>query len=791
MRVAIVGFVLFVLGAAAFWAWRTAVPATGLPNDGSAAGNVAAANVDERGVDGQHAAAASQAHDPTPTTSERTAVAIDPEHAATYRFVVVDEDHRPLPDVEVSWLDNPAAVVHSGADGRVRLPVRKGEPFYLLRFELGPRHRQHHRLPPDDDESEVMLRAAGVVRARCIDHDTSAPIAGVLVQHHHISCKQCEPDTARTGDDGRFELPAVTRGANVAFAFEVDGYAHQYALQTFPGSGEPVDCEFRLRRGVVVAGRFVDLETREPVAGAVVRKEGRELARSAADGTFSMRLLPDVDGGITAHVNLDGYCEHLWTFTEGTAPTPYPLVRSVSVTGTVRSEAGGAVAGARVFATEVEKGHPAGLPERCTVRRANPNQRTASDAQGKFALHGFVPTSMAGFVVRHDDYVGWSDRVAVPLPQTEPVVLTLKGAARPQPAGYGSIRGTWTVNGQPGTGSIAWQAAGRRGGARVGTDGTFALDDVPVGEVLLRATSNRYDRVSGGLLDRVRVERTLQLDAGAPHDLELTLTIEEHTVTGRVTRADGSAVVSQAVSAVGGTEFASSTRTDAEGRFSLLVPAFVQAVDVSAGRDCEPQQREAAPGATDVDFVAPLAGQLRYRIRNAEGRQVSPELTLTRIGGDESAAPSHELSMHDSPGPDGFRTTTLPFGTYDATISRRGFAPTQRRITIGHEAATIDATLSAGHTATVRLANDAAEPPPGLRVLLLIEGIDERVSLRSYLAVARSAPLTRDGNPLPNLPDGIHRLQASDASLELVPNTIEIRSADVELDLHWRKAEGR
>jgi len=147
---------------------------------------------------------------------------------------------------------------------------------------------------------------------------------------------------------------------------------------------------------------------------------------------------------------------------------------------------------------------------------------------------------------------------------------------------------------------------------------------------------------------------------------------------------------------------------------------------------------------------------------------------------------------HDAPGPDGYRLLTAPRGDWDLLVTAPGFAPMRRPVTIEEHTA-VDVELARGVSVTLRLASDAAPTGP-LHVQLVDQVLGER--LREYTPMmqlaARAVTLDHAGAAIRHVAAGRHQLRlVADDDLELVPDTVEVTTADVTVELRWRRRDGR
>jgi hypothetical protein len=230
-------------------------------------------------------------------------------------------------------------------------------------------------------------------------------------------------------------------------------------------------------------------------------------------------------------------------------------------------------------------------------------------------------------------------------------------------------------------------------------------------------------------------------------------------------------------------------RTDDDGGYELRMPRALPAVTITVHIDAEPAERTVAPGATGVDFVLPLVGELRYRVRAGDRLVARAQATLIRDG-PNGIRPHH---AHDAPDPDGYRRLSAPHGDWDLLVTAPGFAPVRRPVTIGEHTA-IDVELAPGVSITLRLASDAPAPAEPLHVQLVDQVLGER--LREYTPAMRLADravvLDHTGAAIHHVAAGRHRLRlVANDDLELVPAAVEVTTADVTVELRFRRRDGK
>ncbi len=226
---------------------------------------------------------AGSAVDAPATGALRGRVVAPPGSAQPERFVVTLLREVRLPDVS-----QPERHAFDAEDGRFEIsPVDPGT--YRVFVEARGFAVWHVPSPlafeaGSTRDVEVVLDRGAVVRGRVVDADTRAPIEGAVVLSETDAPSQIVPfDTdvewmrdwlalARSGPDGRFEFPALSRGAHVLRATRVGfgaGWSQRLDLRDGSEAPAPVDVEIALAPGGTVFGRVAHDDGR-PRAGAIV-----------------------------------------------------------------------------------------------------------------------------------------------------------------------------------------------------------------------------------------------------------------------------------------------------------------------------------------------------------------------------------------------------------------------------------------------------------------------------------------------------------------------------------------
>ncbi|MBL8732787.1 MAG: carboxypeptidase regulatory-like domain-containing protein [Planctomycetes bacterium] len=737
-------------------------------------------------------ASASAAIDATTTTGattstdaeanvDRTAAAH--EAAAPSPFVRVrvrDADRKPIEGATVeTFADSNPGRVETRADGWATLAVAPGKGELRLLVRAGDRHRQLQtsRRP----ELTVTLPWAGPLHGRVVDNLSGAPIASATVTLSHDTCAKCDADRRLTAPDGTFLLPAAPRNEALEFVFEHADYPRQTLRLQIPGRGEPLTHTFVLERGEVVAGRCVELDSRRPIHEAEVLIGGDTIAKTNVDGTFRALVRADPEFGVRLQLRRQGYCALVVTVTP---PQPddqveYPLPRALELRGRVRTPQGEPLAGASVRAS---RDHDSKLPPgaaRNSRIEDNGMISAKADADGNFVLSDLVPGAsyrVWARLVDHQPPAGQprAGQSFVPTPDAAPLDLQLERIAA---AGSATITGTFRLNGKPSAGVLQYEFGKETRWASIDPEGAFKIERLPAGKLRLIATTQNYQRTTEAGL---RVEREVELHADEALALTLDLTIEEATIRGRVTEADGTPVVEHAVwfSAAQG-DFGASVETDEAGNYELRAPTCLPEVVVGCERA---KSRDAvAPGATGVDFVLGPRGTLWVRATREDGMLADASFAVRAADGRY-----FQRTSASAPDPDGYLTLPATPGPIQLFVSAPDCVPQLLSVNVT-TGSRLDVRLQRGTTVTIKLAKDHPEGDVPY-VELLDANLGDLAAVPRWslgMRVNRSCTPTAEGKVLRGVAPGRHSLQMR-GRFEPVPAFVEVGTAPVTVEVSWR-----
>jgi len=211
--------------------------------------------------------------------------------AGHLRGRVLAADGRPVAGSEVRALSDRTvlATVVADEEGAFRIgPLRPGEILLVARSGgLASDVEGPIPLAPGEELGGLTLHLApgGSLAGRILDAETAAPLEGAAVRAAGL--------LSRTDALGRFAFEGLTPG-EIVLQVRAEGYEPRDERLSI-GSGPTSGVEFRLAKGVRLAGRVVDAAGR-PAPGATIfasayRLHGsdrRPAGRAGGDGTFAV-----------------------------------------------------------------------------------------------------------------------------------------------------------------------------------------------------------------------------------------------------------------------------------------------------------------------------------------------------------------------------------------------------------------------------------------------------------------------------------------------------------------------
>ena len=439
----------------------------------------------------------------------------------TIRGTVLDPTGRPAPGVVVKA--SPAArsgrgiafsesleTARSGDDGAFTLAgLEPGQYELSASAEDGATAREVVESGAEEPV-ELRLEGGGAISGRVVSEDGS-PVPGASVAGFGGSDVQLEP--VPVDGSGAFTMPKVAPGQYRVWA-SAEGWA-QAQGQAVVESGRTATIELTLKRGGTVNGRVLGLTTAEISRCQVFSRGAR--TQPAPDGSFTLTGVPLGRGEVGAFV--------LPESKRRTAPVEIAAVdRPVSV----ELDFGH---GARLFGSVRRRGAPvaSAIVEAAGGGGAGSGATTTSDAQGQWELAGVEPGRVEVRVL---------DRQSRVLAARE---LDVSGDARVDlEIQGGTLRGTVVT--LPDRAPLAGAKVTAEGGGappvtrNAGTDqrGAFTVEDLPDGDVVVRAEAEGYAPAEARASVSMGVGRELSLALEAEKRLRLLLREEDGSAPDQV-----------------------------------------------------------------------------------------------------------------------------------------------------------------------------------------------------------------------------------------------------------------
>jgi protocatechuate 3,4-dioxygenase beta subunit len=445
------------------------------------------------------------------------------------------------------------------------------------------------------------------------------------------------PSLAVSGADGAFKFDGL-EGASFLVRIEAKGFAPAFADKVPAGAS----LSLKLKPGLPVVGRVLDLTTQKPVAGARVgalehdaEAFGRDAAHAATtadDGTFSIAdCAPGVvvlDAIAPAHARARLENVVVRPLRQDEAPKPEAntlyLRPGGRLAGRVVGSDGKPVQDAVVLATASEGAIFA------MMREAPPAVRT--DASGRFDFDGLVAGNRWTI---HARKAGLADGEAAPVAvegSTDRSDLEIK-----LESGATLTFRLLTADDLPVTdldvslrpGGAQGGAGARRGRAFGGPNGQDVGPDQIVpgadGKVTVKNLEPALVDVTVSPTDYADVTReAVRLKSGETVDLGTLRVKEAKSIAGRVSDATGQPVVGATVSSFwfdGGNPHSRETHTKADGHYRLsgLGTEPVRDLSVNADGFASGHREGATPGDNAVDFTLDRLGSVAGKVLLPDG----------------------------------------------------------------------------------------------------------------------------------------------------------------------------
>lgn len=420
----------------------------------------------------------------------------------------------------------PLGTVNSDSAGRFTLEVPKEYAVADVMIQANGYAPVATRIANDDELGGVLLTQAPTIHGTIKTGGT--PVANATVALYGQGGSLASEYITRTDEQGRYSAPDPSKWASRVIVIHPD-YA---ILDEQFNAGSKKGPDFTLNAGVKIDGKVVDQDGTTAAGDAQVLVDGWQLAKTAADGTFTVAHAPKEWELVEAR---SGFKAAQRAHASGALTLK--LVRTATVAGTAKDvKTQLPLAGVRVAAA------PAGRFGRAAV------SDTFTDAKGNYSIAGLPPgaydlrTLRPGFLI--------NDVSAVTVRSGETAQRPLYGTARAR------VVGTVTNDDkQPVAAARVTAQQGSRmdtfvmlGGFRPGgsdgytaPDGRFVLRSVePDADIYVGATKRGYPSAKSPVMKLAAGERKSGVVLTIPRGL---------TVTGRVTDKENKPLSGVAVDA--------------------------------------------------------------------------------------------------------------------------------------------------------------------------------------------------------------------------------------------------
>lgn len=655
----------------------------------------------------------------------------------------------------------------------------------------------------------------GSPRVLTVSGPQGRPVAGALV----MAASSGLP-LARSGPGGRAQVAVV---GSEPLALEVeDGDGATASLTLLPPSPneKPRPLPVRLERAIALSGRVIDVESRQPLAGAVVFAPTRPEAAALTDGGGAYTLeRVGARGGGWLQAAAGGYFPGSLDLSEpasygGRAPT-FALAPAGRITGTVSDPRGRPLAGVEVTSAPAPEG------PRFTFRRMmGPDfgaQQTRSDDRGRFRLSP-LPTEMPNRVTfRHPGYAPRVELVP-PAPAERPAELhvTLSRGAR----GVGRVV---TTAGAPVAGAkatleredeasspmrrILIQGQGQKSATEAISDasGRFTFTELPPARFVLRVEAAGFAPTSAPGIEVPQVESPPAGKEGARSaasdvDLGTVKLAPGAVVEGRVVGPRGEPIEGAEVFivegmmamapmrwAIGGKEAKATSAVDGAFRVADRTPG--QKVDLAvrrSGYTVGGVRGVVAPTEEPVTVTLQPASDVRGRVVDEDGKPVAGAqvtLMVERKGG----GMAFQIPAGSAPtGDDGrFLVEGVEPGTVRLTVNAAHFLPFERsgvEVPAGRNIDGLEVVLRPGAT----VEGVVTAPDGRVAIGATVEIVPDGASGDMFARFSMGGDSETDGDGhyrLDGVEPGPRTLAATHEDYDRGVASLEVRAGENRLDL--------
>lgn len=329
---------------------------------------------------------------------------------ATVAGRIVDESGNPVEGAEVLMFEetsNSDNVVETRSEptGAFSFPHLDTGRFRILARRAGYALASLDRIavPEVDarvDAGEIVLKAGSVIEGRVTDTRGRA-VEGVEIRAHsdegpldprRIYSEEMPPPDARSGKDGRFQVPDLERGSRYSLSVRHPDHVQEHVPDVEAPTSDPIQIELQPARSLLVR---VEGPRGEPVPDAEVSSfvrlgggalSGGSLGRSDLKGELrASGLKPGLQD---LFIRGRGYQDTWWKGVEvpqdrDPEPVTVTMERGAVLEGRAMDEAGKPVAGARIDIFPKRPGE--------SVMSRSPFDQPVTGADGRFRFDDLTP----------------------------------------------------------------------------------------------------------------------------------------------------------------------------------------------------------------------------------------------------------------------------------------------------------------------------------------------------------------------------------------------------------------
>ncbi|MEO6710101.1 MAG: hypothetical protein ABIP42_11040, partial [Planctomycetota bacterium] len=677
----------------------------------------------------------------SPPSSESKAPAQLDSALRTMRLHVVDGvDEQPLADARVETFGSNPGVVTTDASGSCEIQTQTDarsirlfidcEGYFHVRGEIA-------NVP----EVTLKLRRTITLKGHVLDAETLAPIPRARMTIRHNECRGCNPEPILADVNGAYELPDVPV-VRAGILINAEDYSAKYFSFDVGASGEQIEQDFKLERGLAIRGHVVDFSSGAALAGASLRSDENEIVADSS-GAFACRVMPDSEGSVRFEATAPDRCRLCLVVRldqrSSLESLELRIPESPIVEGIVHDANATLIEGASVNV---------GLDYAAQARSRQKRPRAASpldkvpaswnfedaygahgksDSSGRFRVKGLVPWGenreiRAGAPGHKGERIAM-DRLAGPGESTRIDLLL----ARAEPESGCKLKGRVRMNGIPVDCTVRSSCSGGEWSKRVEARQDYEFGRVPAGNLTLRAEPTDIP----GPFEGNSFVTTVTDGQKLSHDFELRA--PTLSITGRVQYLDGAPAVGAKVGAAcsGSNELwtyqqsvCAEVRTGMDGSFVLDVPDRDFSLRVEAQLSAARARLEGIrPGARDVLLQISRSGTLFLRAIDAGSRAPLSSRSLafaTRRAGEESYSDVGE--WRTAPDLEGWGQLNFLEGRVEILVrgGSLGFKPVQTLADIPPDGETrLEIALEKGLEVNFRLDPHADEKWPGYSIYVL------------------------------------------------------------------------